>query len=176
MNVTRWEIASRLRQFGLPVSFGTGGRTKWNRTRNRLPKSHTLDALCVGAVDAVASYPERGVLAGAKGRGTYRRAQPDKYGFSGSHYHPDGPSDAGHKTRRKVHYGFQTGDLVRSVVPAGKKAGVHVGSVAVRARGVFNIKTDAGLVTDVHYHHCRLIQRGDGWQWATQTEGSLDAA
>jgi 5-methylcytosine-specific restriction endonuclease McrA len=49
VNATRWELYRRLQAIGLPVEVGTGGRTKWNRTSRGLPKTHWLDAACVGA-------------------------------------------------------------------------------------------------------------------------------
>ena len=48
MNATRWALFSRLQATGLPVETGTGARTKWNRTTRQLPKTHWLDAACVG--------------------------------------------------------------------------------------------------------------------------------
>ncbi|MEU0485631.1 hypothetical protein ABZ260_41440, partial [Streptosporangium sp. NPDC006013] len=47
--------------------------------------------------------------------------------------------------RTKRVKGFATGDLVRVVVASGKKAGVHLGRVAVRSTGSFNITTRQGL-------------------------------
>jgi hypothetical protein len=38
--------------------------------------------------------------------------------------------------RTKAVRGFQTGDMVRAELPHGKKAGVHLGRVAVRASGL----------------------------------------
>ncbi len=49
MNATRWALHRRLVALDLPVEVGTGGRTKWNRTRRGLPKAHWTDAACVGA-------------------------------------------------------------------------------------------------------------------------------
>ncbi|HEV8194227.1 MAG TPA: RNA-guided endonuclease IscB, partial [Ktedonobacterales bacterium] len=49
VNASRWALYRRLRATGLPVEVGTGGRTKWNRTVRELPKTHWLDAACVGA-------------------------------------------------------------------------------------------------------------------------------
>ena len=39
----------RLEAFGLPVECGSGGLTKFNRMKRHLPKTHWLDAACVGA-------------------------------------------------------------------------------------------------------------------------------
>ncbi len=52
VNATRWRLYESLRATGLPVSVGTGGRTKWNRSRFGIPKTHAHDALCVGAVES----------------------------------------------------------------------------------------------------------------------------
>jgi hypothetical protein len=59
VNSTRWALYRRLVASGLPVEGGTGGMTKFNRTRLGLPKAHWTDAACVGA-----STPE-----GLDGRG-----------------------------------------------------------------------------------------------------------
>ena len=59
--------------------------------------------------------------------------------------------------------GFRTGDIVRAVVPSGKRRGVHSGRVAVRASGSFNVQTAGGTVQGVSHRHCRIVQRGDGY-------------
>ena len=49
VNTTRWSLYRRLVATGLPVEVGTGGRTKYNRTRLGLEKTHWHDAACIGA-------------------------------------------------------------------------------------------------------------------------------
>ena len=165
VNASRFAILGALRSLGLEVACSSGGRTKWNRTNVGLAKTHTLDALCVGEVGTVASVVTQVAVAKATGRGAYARTRPDKYGFLRTRL-----------PRQKSFFGFQTGDLVRAVVPKGKNSGVHIGRVAVRASGRFNIATSAGVVQGVHYRHYTLLQRGDGRGWSTQREGALDAA
>jgi 5-methylcytosine-specific restriction endonuclease McrA len=48
VNATRWALYSRLKEFGLPVECGSGGLTKYNRMIRELPKTHWIDAACVG--------------------------------------------------------------------------------------------------------------------------------
>jgi 5-methylcytosine-specific restriction endonuclease McrA len=48
VNTTRLALHSRLTTLGLPVECGSGGLTKWNRVSRDLPKTHWLDAVCVG--------------------------------------------------------------------------------------------------------------------------------
>jgi hypothetical protein len=72
--------------------------------------------------------------------------------------------------RHKQFFGFATGDLVRAVVPTGKKQGTHTGRVAVRATGSFNITTAQGTVQGVNRKHVRLLQRADGYAYTTRSE------
>jgi 5-methylcytosine-specific restriction endonuclease McrA len=51
VNSTRWALFSALKNTGLPVTTGSGGLTKFNRTRLQLPKTHWIDAACVGKVE-----------------------------------------------------------------------------------------------------------------------------
>ena len=153
VNATRWELYRRLQALGLPVEVGTGGRTKWNRTVRGLPKTHWLDAACVGA-----STPETLQAAGvtpllitATGRQARQMCRMDKHGFP--------------RTRakaRRLAYGFQTGDIVRAVVPSGTKKGTYLGRVAIRARGSFSI---GGQVQDIHHRFCTIMHRCDGYSY-----------
>ena len=61
--------------------------------------------------------------------------------------------------------GFQTGDMVKAIVSTGSKQGEYLGRVIVRSRGYFNIETKNGLVRDIKYKYCHLIQRGDGYSY-----------
>ncbi len=51
-------------------------------------------------------------------------------------------------------------------MPSGKKAGVHVDRLAVRASGSFNIQTTHGVVQGISYRYCRRMQRADGYGYA----------
>jgi hypothetical protein len=137
---------------GLPVEAGTGGRTKFNRTRLGLPKTHWLDAACVGAStpDALRLLTTQPLASTCKGRGSRQMCRPDKYGFPSRYL-----------SRHKRHFGFQTGDLVCADVPKGKYTGRHVGRVTVRPRGSFNLGG-----RDINHKHCRLIGRADGCDYA----------
>lgn len=160
MNVTRDVLVNALQTICFDVRLSSGGRTKWNRQRTNTPKTHTLDALCVGAVDTVLQYPRAILSVTATGRGAYRRTACDRFGFP-------------RRTlpRTKQHFGYATGDLVRANVPSGKNQGVHTGRVAVRTSGRFNIKTGRGLVQGVSHRCVRLLQRADGYAYTTRPEG-----
>lgn len=119
-----------------------------------IPKTHALDAACTGNTPALEGW-QIGVLAiKAFGRGGYQRTNVNSSG-----------APTGFLTRKKKLFGFQTGDIVLAVVPRGKRQGTHLGRVAVRARGSFNVRTHSGIVSDISYRHCRILQRADGYSY-----------
>jgi 5-methylcytosine-specific restriction endonuclease McrA len=152
VNSTRWALFNRLKETGLPVSTGSGGLTKFNRTRLELPKTHWLDAACVGQVEMLEVLTSTPLLIQATGHGTRQMCRTDKHGFP-SRYVP----------QFKFVQGFQTGDIVKAVVTTGKKIGEYVGRVAVRSTGSFNISTNQGLVQGINHKYCKSIQRKDGY-------------
>jgi 5-methylcytosine-specific restriction endonuclease McrA len=159
VNTTRRALRRALADTGLPLESASGGRTKWNRSRNGVPKSHTLDALCTGAVATIGSWPRQALVATSTGRGSYSRTRTDAHGFPRLNL-----------TRTKSHFGFATGDLVRAIVQEGARTGSYTGRVAVRRTGSFNITTESGTVQGISHRHCRLIQRADGWRYHQQEE------
>ncbi|CAG2128687.1 hypothetical protein LMG31506_00516 [Cupriavidus yeoncheonensis] len=155
VNTIRFALLETLKSFGLPVETGSGGQTKYNRRRLEIPKSHSLDAACVGEVHSVLDWQQPVLRIKCTGRGSYQRTRLTAHGFP-----------RGFLMRSKHAYGFQTGDMVKAVVPSGKKTGTYVGRVAVRATGSFNIQTASGAVQGISYKHCKLIQRGDGYGYS----------
>jgi len=152
VNSTRWALYQTLRKTDLKVEVGTGGRTKFNRRRLNIPKTHALDAACVGEVEIVEGWNVPTLAIKATGRGSYQRTRLTRYGFP-----------RGYLMRQKKVQGFQTGDMVRAVVPTGTKAGTWLGRVAVRKTGSFNIQTSSGAIQGISHRHCVLTQRADGY-------------
>jgi len=150
VNATRWALFHRLKQTGLPLEVGTGGRTKFNRTRQGYPKAHWIDAACVGESGSkVRLDPSQTILAiGAKGWGSRQSCRMDRFGFPRT----------GPKGSRIIH-GFRTGDLVKAMVLKGKFIGTHLGRVAIRATGSFTIDG----VTTTSWKNCQIVQRVDGY-------------
>ncbi|AOU98277.1 HNH endonuclease [Acidihalobacter yilgarnensis] len=156
VNATRYAIGDTLKTFGLPVSFWSGGRTKFNRTAQGYAKAHWIDAACVGeeGSDVKVPYGFQPLIIQATGRGRRRVRGNDRYGF------PRGKP----RTQKRV-YGFQTGDLAELKCLAGKSAGAHVGRIkSIRSRGWF--------VLDKHdrpAREFRLLQRADGYAYTAAT-------
>lgn len=163
VNNTRWALFQSLKDTGLPVQTGTGGRTKWNRTRMGVPKGHALDAACVGVLDEIRGWNCPVLAIKASGRGSYKRTRLNKHGFP-----------RGYLMRQKQVQGFQTGDQVCAHVPRGAKAGVYAGRVAVRASGSFNIQTPQGVIQGISHRHCTLIQRADGYGYSIKPKIAIN--
>ncbi|WP_233163711.1 RNA-guided endonuclease IscB, partial [Glycomyces salinus] len=152
VQTTRW-VLWRALDSKHPTHIGSGGRTKWNRHRTGVPKSHTLDALHVGVLDKVTEGVSVLLIAGCSGRGSYSRTRPDRHGFPRLRM-----------PRTKSFFGFATGDLVRAAIPSGKHAGIHIGRVAVRSTGSHTVQTPTGPVKTSH-RYLRLLQRRDGYAY-----------
>ncbi|MFM6214785.1 RNA-guided endonuclease IscB [Planktothrix sp.] len=156
VNLTRWALLNRLKETGLSVSTGSGGLTKFNRTRLNLPKTHWLDAACVGKITTLKVLTNKPLLIQATGHGSRQMCRTDKYGFP-SRYVP----------RFKFIKGFQTGDIVKAVVTKGKKIGTYIGRIAVRSSGSFNITLKETIVQGISYKYCTTIHKKDGYLYAT---------
>jgi 5-methylcytosine-specific restriction endonuclease McrA len=155
VNSTRWAILNRLKEAGLPVITGSGGKTKFNRNRLELPKTHWIDASCVGDIETLKLLTNKPLLIKATGHGTRQICRTDKFGFPNRHC-----------CRTKFHFGFQTGDIVKAFVTTGKKIGTHIGRIATRATGSFNISTTNGLVQGISYKYCKAIHKKDGYGYS----------
>jgi 5-methylcytosine-specific restriction endonuclease McrA len=159
VNATRWELFRRLQGLGLPIECGSGGLTKYNRTIRDFPKTHWLDAACVGKSTPVILKIQgvQPLLIRANGYGCRQMCRMDKYGFPRT-----GPKEA------KSVQGFQTGDIVKAVVTSGKKMGMYVGRVAVRTSGSFNITTAKETVQGISFKYCQTVHRMDGYSYETR--------
>ena len=157
VNATRWKLFNSLKATGLPVDTVSGARAKFNRSRLNIPKTHALDAACAGKrIRDLHDWQQPTLTIKAMGRGRYKRTLTDKYGFPRSFF-----------MEEKSIHGFQTGDLVKAVVPKGKNQGTHIGRVAVRKTGSFDIKTLSEKL-GVSWKHCSLLQRADGYSYLKQ--------
>lgn len=152
VNSTRYAIGNRLKVLGLPVSFWSGGRTKYNRIRQGYEKAHWLDAACVGESGEAVYIPAnlKPLSIKAMGRGSRQMCRMDRYGFPRT----------GPKGQKRVH-GFQTGDIVKAVVSSGKWSGTYIGRVAIRTSGSFRV----GPVDGLGWQRCRMLHQTDGYEY-----------
>lgn len=146
VNATRWALFRRLKETGIPIECGSGGRTKWNRTCLGLEKSHWTDAACVGKSApevGFRSLPESVLKIKACGHGNRQMCATDKYGFPRQH-----------RSQFRGCGGFRTGDVVKVI---GRRI---VGRVMVRRNGVVRIGDVYSSIRRV-----KLVQRSDGYSF-----------
>lgn len=155
VNSTRWALFNALKTTGLSIEVASGGKTKYNRSRLNIPKTHALDAVCVGSVESIENWDKPTLNIKSMGRGCYQRTRLTAFGFP-----------RGYLTRIKNIKGFQTGDMVKATVTKGKKIGSYAGRVAVRATGSFNIQTATEVIQGISHRYCKIVQRGDGYGYS----------
>ena len=186
MNASRYALRDMLRGFGLPVETGTGGRTKFNRTRVGLDKFHWTDAACVGAstperLRILESVPVEEIYARKRGeRGRRQVCYVDKNGFPRHAYGK--PQNAKRQVRS---FGYQTGDIVK-VAKVGKR-GKHKGATAIaigrllvkdKATGTFKLENhrkgdgppDLPVKTFRHHEIVRLVERDGRYEYGRRVD------
>ena len=130
--------------------------TKYNRDQLGLSKQHYYDALSVGEIpNNFVFYTDKVLQISAKGRGKRQMCSMDRYGFPRT-------SPKGSKSVK----GFQTGDMVKAIVPKGLKQGIYLGKVAVRSSGKFDIRTKTKIIQSIGFKYCHIIQRCDGYSYS----------
>lgn len=154
VNAIRWALFRTLKNI-LPTATGTGGQTKYNRTRLEFPKEHWIDAACVGSVEKLNLITQQPLRIKATGWGTRQMCGTDKYGFP-----------IRHREHKQIHFGFKTGDIVKAIVTSGKKVGEYVGRVLCRKSGSFDIVTGTGRVAGISHKYCKHIHKKDGYSYA----------
>jgi len=157
VNATRNMLFKKLLNTGLLVETGTGAQTKFNRIGLKLPKEHWIDAACVGdsGCNVKVDSNLKPLKIKATGHGNRRMCSTNKYGFP-----------IQHRTNKKFHFGFQTGDIVKAVVTKGKNIGIHIGKVMCRAKGNFDVQTLKGKI-GASYKNCSILSRKDGYIYNT---------
>ncbi|QST02468.1 HNH endonuclease (plasmid) [Pontibacillus sp. ALD_SL1] len=161
VNATRWKLFHELKEVFKVVECGSGARTKMQRINHSLPKEHYYDATCVGE-----STPEQWMFKTntvlqikAKGRGSRYRSGTNKYGFP-IRYMP----------KTKYICGFQSGDMVKALVPRGKYKGTHFGTIAMRSTGRADIKDLKGkrIAQGIDSKFASVLQRFDGYSYSIE--------
>jgi len=156
VNVTRSKLFETLKAMELPVTTGTGGQTKYNRTRLGLDKAHWLDAACVGVTEMLKVLTNKILQVKATGQGGRQRCQTDKLGYP-QKYRP----------LRPIH-GFFTGDIVKTVIPKGVNTGTYVARLCPYSNGRGEIYPTTGkkrIGIKLEYVE-KPIHRKDGYSYA----------
>ena len=120
-----------------------------------MSKTHWLDAACIGKIDNLVLETHQPLLIKSTGHGSRQMCITDKYGFP-----------IKHKPRQKIHFGFQTGDIVKAVKLKGKYAGRYISRVMIRTDGNFAITSPQHEKQfDVNYKSCKIVHKRDGYRY-----------
>lgn len=154
VNATRYIIGDILKEYGLPITFWSGGRTKHNRIKQKYKKDHWIDAVCVGKSGEQVFIPTNQYYLKIKamGHGSRQMCCVNKFGFPRT----------GPKTVKIVH-GFRTGDIAKAVVTKGKKLGTYIGRVVIRKSGSFSIKNRNKLIQSISWKYFKRLHMADGY-------------
>jgi hypothetical protein len=136
----------------LPITTGSGGLTKFNRTRLNLPKAHWIDASCVGKVEKLELLTTKILTVKATGFGGRQRCQTDKFGYPQKH-----------RPLRPIS-GFSTGDIVRANVPKGKYKGTFTARVCPMSHGYGEFVIDKKR-RSIKLDYLKTVHRKDGYDY-----------
>ncbi|MCM0590670.1 MAG: RNA-guided endonuclease IscB [Gloeotrichia echinulata DVL01] len=156
VNSTRWALFKTLKEAGLPVTTGSGGLTKFNRTKLNLPKTHWIDAACVGKVEKLELLTTKILTVKATGFGGRQRCQTDKLGYP-QKYRP----------LRPIH-GFSTGDVVKTVISKGVNVGTYVARLCPYTNGngeIYPVSGKKRIGIKLEYV-VKAIHRKDGYSYS----------
>jgi 5-methylcytosine-specific restriction endonuclease McrA len=145
VNSTRWALFSRLKQTGLPIEIGTGGLTKYNRMVQGLPKTHWLDAACVGkSTPRLKIKTHQPLLITCFGRGGRQKAALNTYGYPIRH------------NPLKPIKGWLTGDMAKHRTHG-------IGRITPRSRGSFVLTKPDKTQFSVKPIDLKPVFRRDGY-------------
>lgn len=158
VNSVRWAIFGMFNATGLPVETGTGGRTKFNRTKQAYPKAHWIDAACVGASGANVSVRETVPLRiKAMGRGRRQMVTTDAQGFPNA------------KPKKRNKDGWKTGDMASANVKTGKHAGIYSFGRVIAKAGATVLVPSGWEYKDriaVNSKYLKALHRSDGYAYS----------
>lgn len=155
VNATRWKLFETLKATGLPVITGSGGLTKFNRTRLELPKEHWIDAACVGEVETLKIKTTKVLKVKCTGMGGRQKCQTDKYGYPQKH-----------RPLKPIH-GFQTGDIAQVDIEKGVNKGRYIARLCPYTNGSGEIYPSTGkkrIGIKLSYVS-RAVHRKDGYSY-----------
>ncbi len=148
VNSTRWKLFNTLKTTGLTVITSSGGQTKFNRRKQKLPSSHCIDAACVGEVNQLNFHTTQALAAICKGLGGRQKAAVNKYGYP-IRYNPLKPIK-----------GWNSGDLALNIETG------EVGRVNPRSKSnSFNFTVPGQKAKSVHINKLKIVHKKDGYTY-----------
>jgi hypothetical protein len=156
VNSTRWKLFEMLKHFCLPVLTGSGGLTKFNRTKLELPKTHWIDSACVGVVDKLLVLTTKILSVKATGHGCRRMCRINKYGFPCTE-------------AKQIFNHISTGDFVKATISKDRKnvrAGTYSGRVKTPTNKGCEVVINGFRVGFSNMDGIKIIHHSDGFSYA----------
>jgi 5-methylcytosine-specific restriction endonuclease McrA len=149
VNSTRWALFNKLKETGLPITTGSGGLTKFNRTRLGLPKTHWIDAACVGKVETLKILTTKILTVKSTGHGCRRFCRINKFGFPCTE-------------PKKIFTHVSTGDFVKATLHKDRKnitSGKYVSRVKTPTKNgceivINGFRVEFSTMKDITKVHC----------------------
>lgn len=164
VNATRFAIVRMAKTLCDDVKCWTGGRTKFNRCTQGLPKSHSIDAACVGESGAnIRILVDRPLIVESKGHGTRQARRCNDSGFPAL-------NKAGEPIAPKAVYQHCTaGDIVKFQLDKDRKhakAGTYTSRVKTPTAKGFEVVVNKKRVSQKLEFLVRFIHRNDGYAYS----------
>jgi 5-methylcytosine-specific restriction endonuclease McrA len=154
VNSTRWALFHRLEKTGVPVSVGSGGLTKFNRTRFELPKTHWLDAACVGVVESLKVLTDLPMRIKCSGHGNRQATRNNKYGFPCTE-------------PKQTYTHCKTGDIVQVTITTARKQfqpGTYVGRIKGPTSKTADVQIGKFRIQP-KFEDIKFLHRQDGYRY-----------
>ncbi|WP_293348887.1 MULTISPECIES: RNA-guided endonuclease IscB [unclassified Microcoleus] len=155
VNSTRSAIVKMAKSICENVKCYCGARTKMNRSRQGLEKTHSLDAACVGESGAsIRVLTDRPLLITCKGHGSRQSIRVNASGFPAV------------KNAKTVFTHIAAGDVVRFTIGKDRKkakAGTYTARVKTPTPKGFEVLIDGARITLSTMSNVVFIHRSDGY-------------
>jgi 5-methylcytosine-specific restriction endonuclease McrA len=156
VNSTRWALFNQLKLTGLPVTTGSGGLTKFNRTRLGLSKAHWIDSACVGVINVLKILTTKILRVKATGHGCRRMCRINKFGF---------PCTGAKQTFNHI----STGDFVKATIWKDRKnvqSGIYSGRVKTPTNKGCEVVINGFRIGFSNMGDLKIIHYSDGFSYA----------
>ncbi|MBW4669396.1 MAG: HNH endonuclease [Cyanomargarita calcarea GSE-NOS-MK-12-04C] len=186
VNSTRFAIVDAAKRHNSNVLCWTGGRTKMNRCQQGFPKSHSIDAACIGESGSQIKFlTTQPLIVEAKGHGTRQSRRTNDKGFPAITVKTD--KKTGEKTTSTVapkrsYKHIQAGDIIKFELKKDSKtcsdkkkaiestvkvkAGWYTARVKTPTPKGFEVKIGEHRVTVSSMVGVKFIYRNDGFSYS----------
>lgn len=164
VNSTRYAIVEIAKNLCDHVKCWTGGRTKYNRVNQELPKSHSIDAACVGESGSkIKLLVNQPLIVESKGHGTKRARRANHKGFPAL-------NKDNQPIKPKTRYTHcVAGDMIKFRLDKDRKtvkAGIYKGRVKTPTPKGFEVKINECRVSQKMNYLIRFMHRNDGYNYS----------